>query len=124
MSWKRLGLIGLMFLTGFASIAQAWQDPTHLMFDWLAIATGLSFAGLANPKLDNASNVVQLVTSVCAGIAAYALAEVGLGWRFQLHLDFRAIYPALIAIPLIHANNPSVVQPIAQAVGLASKDSK
>ncbi len=116
MTWKRLGLIALSFVAGFASIAQAWQNPQTLLFDWASICTGLTFAGLANARLSDSSLTVQIVTTVCAGLFGYGMAEIGFGYRYALHFDFRAVYPAILATGLIHANNINVTQPLAATV--------
>lgn len=119
MSWQRRGLIALAFLAGFASIAQFWKDPTHLMFDWLSITTGITGALAVNEKLTDASWTATVLSTLAAGLVGYGVAEIGIGWQYELHFDFRALYPAIGATGLIHINNQNAKDFINRTLNIA-----
>jgi hypothetical protein len=115
-SWKRLGIILIVFIGGYGSVAAVGQDPSALTFDWDAIRAGLIAAGLAQPALSTASPITQIVSTICAFIFGYGTIESSIGFRYAIGFDWRAVIFGLSAAGLIHTNNQNVVQPIAQAI--------
>lgn len=125
MSYRRLITIVMLFIGGYAGIAAAGGDTTSLIFDWNALGAGLIAAGLAQPRLTDASVTVQIVTTFCAFLVGYGTIESSIGSRWAIGFDWRAVVAGLAASGLVHSNNQNViqspiVQPIVQAVGSKS----
>jgi hypothetical protein len=110
MTYKQLLTLLGLFIGGYALTAAASQDPSSITWDWVAVTTGLTAAGISQMlKTDDVPRMMQILSTIGAFMVGWAGAEVAVGYRYVIwHFDFRALAGGLGMIGLLHSQNPSV----------------